>query len=52
VEERDEDFATDLSQAILVSHLDMIKEPHVSELARVLNDCLLKAQLQNPDASG
>ena len=27
------------------THLDMIKEPHVSELARVLNDCLLKAQL-------
>ncbi|HBB98647.1 MAG TPA: non-ribosomal peptide synthetase [Blastocatellia bacterium] len=26
------------------THLDMIKEPHVSELARVLNDCLLKAQ--------
>jgi hypothetical protein len=23
----------------------MIKEPHVGELARVLNDCLLKAQL-------
>jgi len=34
------------------THLDMIKEPHVGELARVLNDCLLKAQLQNPDASG
>ena len=26
------------------THLDMIKEPHVGELARVLNDCLLKAQ--------
>lgn len=25
IEERDDDFATDLSQAILVSHLDMIK---------------------------
>jgi len=26
------------------THLDMIKEPHVGELARALNDCLLKAQ--------
>jgi thioesterase domain-containing protein len=26
------------------THLDMIKEPHVGELARVLNDCLLKAR--------
>jgi len=34
------------------THLDMIKEPHVGELARLLNDRLLKAQLQNPDASG
>ncbi|MFN2576061.1 MAG: amino acid adenylation domain-containing protein [Pyrinomonadaceae bacterium] len=29
------------------THLDMIKEPHVGELARVLNDCLLKAHLQD-----
>jgi amino acid adenylation domain-containing protein len=34
------------------THLDMIKEPHVGELAKVLNDCLLKAQLQNPNAMG
>ena len=38
------------------THLDMIKEPHVGELAKVLNDCLLKAQkntnVTNSDASG
>jgi aspartate racemase len=29
------------------THLDMIKEPHVGELARKLDACLVKAQLQS-----
>ncbi|HMH45801.1 MAG TPA: amino acid adenylation domain-containing protein [Pyrinomonadaceae bacterium] len=34
------------------THLDMIKEPHVGELARMLNDCLLKAQPPNRERTG
>ena len=35
------------------SHLDIVKEPHVQELAKKLKSCLELAQtLQNPDKSG
>jgi thioesterase domain-containing protein len=33
------------------THLDLIKEPHVGDLAKQLNECLLAAQAQNSMAS-
>jgi amino acid adenylation domain-containing protein len=33
------------------THLDIIKEPHVTELARKLSDCLERAQKQRPPTS-
>ena len=33
------------------SHLDIIKEPHVQDLAAKLNSCLEHAQVTNPSCS-